>query len=61
MPIAAGHDSAHKMSNVVTRRDTCRLCGSRNRELVFPLEPTPSGEDHVTADQLSQPQPEQGG
>lgn len=44
------------MSNVVTRRDTCRLCGSRNRELALPLEPTPSGEDYVTADQLSQPQ-----
>jgi SAM-dependent methyltransferase len=44
------------MSNVVTRRDTCRLCGSRNRELVLPLEPTPSGEDYVTADQLSQAQ-----
>jgi hypothetical protein len=44
------------MSNVVSRRDTCRLCGSRNRELVLPLEPTPSGEDYVTPDQLAQPQ-----
>lgn len=44
------------MSNVVTRRGTCRLCGSRDRELVLPLEPTPSGEDYVTANQLSQPQ-----
>ena len=45
-----------KTSNAVTRRDTCRLCGSRNRELVLPLAATPSGEDYVTADQLSQPQ-----
>ncbi len=45
------------MSNAVTRRDTCRLCGSRNRELALPLAATPSGEDYVTAEQLQQPQP----
>jgi 2-polyprenyl-3-methyl-5-hydroxy-6-metoxy-1,4-benzoquinol methylase len=41
------------MSNFSTRRETCRLCGSRNRELVLPLAATPSGEDYVTAEQLN--------
>lgn len=44
-----------RMSNAVTRRGTCRLCGSRNRELALPLAATPSGEDYVTADQFQQP------
>jgi SAM-dependent methyltransferase len=33
----------------VTRRDTCRLCGSRNLQLVLALAPTPIADDYVPA------------
>jgi SAM-dependent methyltransferase len=44
------------MTNNATRRSTCRLCGGSDRALVLPLEPTPSGEDYLPADQLDLPQ-----
>jgi len=45
------------MSKDVYRRDTCRLCGGTDRELVLPLEPTPIGEAYVPADRLNEAQP----
>lgn len=45
------------MSAIIHRRDTCRLCGSRDVELVFQLTPTPIGDAYVTADQRDVPQP----
>src|SRR5688572_6153644 len=44
------------MNKDVFRRDDCRLCGSKDRELVLPLEPTPIGEGYVPAARLSEPQ-----
>lgn len=41
----------------VSRRDTCRLCLSRNIELVFKLNPSPPAEDYVPASRLKDPQP----
>ncbi len=41
----------------VTRRETCRLCGSRRLELVVPLSPTPVAEKYVTKAELDQPTP----
>jgi SAM-dependent methyltransferase len=38
---------------MITRRDTCRLCGSKDRELALPLEATPSGEDYIGKEELS--------
>jgi SAM-dependent methyltransferase len=45
------------MSEIIHRRDTCRLCQSRNLELVFQLAPSPIGDAYVTADQRDVPQP----
>src|SRR6266516_5145523 len=44
------------MNKDVYRRDTCRLCGGTNRELVLPLEATPIGEAYVPAGGLNEPQ-----
>src|SRR5919108_5377336 len=44
------------MSEVVFRRDSCRLCGGTDRELVLPLEPTPIGEAYVPSSRLIEPQ-----
>lgn len=38
------------------RRDTCRLCGSRNLAKVLPMPATPVGDAYVTADHLGEPQ-----
>ncbi len=37
---------------LVKKRDTCRLCSSRNQKLVLQLEPTPIGDAYLTEDQL---------
>lgn len=37
------------------RRDTCRLCDSKNVELVVDLAPVPLAEKYVSEDQLNQP------
>jgi SAM-dependent methyltransferase len=48
------------MSNATSpssrRRDTCRLCGSRNLQVVLSLAPTPIADDYVPADRLAQKQ-----
>jgi hypothetical protein len=36
------------------RREDCRLCGSRDVELVFQLAPTPVGDHYVSADKVGQ-------
>lgn len=43
------------MSNS-TRRDTCRLCGSQNLQLVLALAPTPIADDYVSAERLEEKQ-----
>lgn len=40
------------MSSLVSRRDDCRFCGSRDLELVLQLAPTPVGSDYLPADRL---------
>jgi len=45
------------MPEIIHRRNTCRLCRSRNLELVLQLAPTPIGDAYVTRDQLDIPQP----
>src|SRR5713101_8125633 len=42
---------------VVVHRDTCRLCGSGDLQLVLGMTPTPPGDHYVTADALDEPQP----
>ena len=44
------------MSVTMYRRDTCRLCDSRDLELVVPLAPTPVADAYVTADRLDEVQ-----
>jgi hypothetical protein len=44
------------MSAPIHRRDTCRLCGSRDLQLVFQLAPSPIGDDYVAADRINQVQ-----
>jgi len=44
------------MSGMHYRRDTCRLCGSRNVELVLPLASAPVGEPYVLAADLDKTQ-----
>src|SRR6266542_4195971 len=44
------------MSKDVFRRKECRLCGSTDRELVFPLAPTPVGEGYIPAHLLGEKQ-----
>jgi len=45
------------MGITVSRRDTCRLCGSGDLELVLPLVPTPLADDYVPAGLLKEAQP----
>ena len=45
------------MPDIIHRRKTCRLCGSKNLEIGFQLAPSPIGDAYVTADQLSESQP----
>jgi len=40
------------MKEYVHRRDNCRLCGSRDLELVLHLNPSPIGDAYVPADKL---------
>jgi SAM-dependent methyltransferase len=40
----------------VTHRDTCRLCGSRNLQLVLGLAPTPIADDYVPASRIGEKQ-----
>jgi len=44
------------MSQICQRRDTCRLCRSKDLTLVFELEPTPPANAFVKKDQLDKPQ-----
>jgi len=44
------------MNPNVRRRDTCRLCGSRNLELAVPLNPSPIADAYIPASKLGQPQ-----
>ena len=37
-------------------RKNCRLCGSRNMEVVLHLEPTPSGDAYITTEKLQEKQ-----
>src|ERR1051326_1015695 len=39
------------------RRKTCRLCGSRDLQLVLQLKPSPLADAYVPANRLSEPQP----
>ena len=40
-----------------TKRDTCRLCGSRDLPLVLSLTPTPPANGFVPRERLAEPQP----
>lgn len=42
--------------SVISRRTTCRLCGSQNLDLVFQLAPSPIGDAYVTKDKLAEKQ-----
>ncbi len=44
------------MNAPVTRRTTCRLCGSSELELVVPITATPPGDAYVTKERLHEPQ-----
>ena len=44
------------MTEHVTRKSACRLCGSRALELVLPIRPSPIGDAFVTADRLQDKQ-----
>lgn len=44
------------MSESVYRRDTCRLCGGRDLELVLQLAPTPVGDAYVSVEHLDEVQ-----
>ena len=44
------------MTEHVTRKSACRLCGSRALELVLPIRPSAIGDAFVTADQLQEKQ-----
>lgn len=39
--------------SVISRRSTCRLCNSKNLDMVFQLAPSPIGDAYVTKDQLN--------
>jgi NAD(P)-dependent dehydrogenase (short-subunit alcohol dehydrogenase family) len=43
-----------KMSKSIFRRDTCRLCGSHELQLVLPFVPTPVGDDYIASDRLNE-------
>ncbi len=45
------------MHNLLTHRDTCRLCGTTDLELALRLSPTPVGDAYVPAAKLDLPQP----
>lgn len=45
-----------KMSGFVKHRDTCRLCGSKNIELVLKLVATPIGDAYVSKEHLNEKQ-----
>lgn len=44
------------MNNACVRRETCRLCGSRELELVLPVAATPPGDHYVSAAELNEVQ-----
>jgi hypothetical protein len=44
------------MGATAFRREDCRLCNSRDVELVFQLAPTPVGDHYVSADRVGQAQ-----
>jgi SAM-dependent methyltransferase len=44
------------MKNLFTTRSTCRLCGSKNLELVVPLGDSPVSEKYLTKENLSEKQ-----
>jgi len=44
------------MTEHVTRKSACRLCGSRALELVLPIRPSPIGDAFITADRLGEKQ-----
>jgi len=44
------------MTPLVYRRNTCRLCGGRDLDLVLQLAPTPSGDAYVSAERLGEVQ-----
>jgi SAM-dependent methyltransferase len=41
---------------LVVHRDTCRLCGGSDLQLLLKMTPTPPGDHYVTADALDEPQ-----
>jgi len=45
------------MNSPSYHRDNCRLCASRDLELVVPLGPTPIADDYVPASRLNEKQP----
>ncbi len=45
------------MTDLVHRRETCRLCGGRELELVVKLAPTPIGAAYVPAQRMEEDQP----
>ncbi len=45
------------MKSTHYRRDDCRLCGSRNLELVLPLKPSALADSYIPASKLNEPQP----
>jgi hypothetical protein len=44
------------MRSTCHRRDTCRLCGSRDVQMAFALKPTPPANAFVPASELDRPQ-----
>ena len=44
------------MSDVITRRENCRLCGSGQLKLALPLAPAPVIDDYVGDDRLAEVQ-----
>ena len=42
------------MNATIFRRDTCRLCGGHDLELVLQLAPTPPGDVYVPAELLDE-------
>jgi SAM-dependent methyltransferase len=44
------------MASLIPRRETCRMCGSRELELVFQLAPSPLGDLYISADRIDQMQ-----
>ena len=44
------------MTSSFVTRTTCRLCGSGDLALALPLQPTPIGDNYLTADCLNDPE-----